>query len=80
MHTFSARTSQMLTCICLGFAMHSTCTHMQAQKTHIHSHTRAHSCTPVFKFRATERLESPLVGRSKFHATERPNLHYAGFS
>ena len=43
MHPSFARTSQMLTCIYLGFATHNTCTHTQAQKTH--SHTRAHMHT-----------------------------------
>ena len=70
----------MLMCIYLDFAKYNKCTHMQAQKIHIHSHTRAHTCTPVFKFRATERLKSPLRGRSKSHAAERSNIHYSGVS
>ena len=80
MHTSFERKSQMLMCICLDFAIYNICTHMQAQKIHIYSHTRAHTCIPVFKFRATERLESSLRGRSKSHATERSNFHHAGVS
>ena len=41
MHTSFARTSQMLTCTYLDFAMHNTCAHMKAQKTHKHAHTHS---------------------------------------
>ena len=75
MHTSFARTLQMLICIYLGFAIHNMHTHASTKK-HIHAHT----CTPVFKFRATERLESLLHGQSKSHVIERSNLYYAGFS
>ena len=44
MYTSFARTSQMLTCIYLCFAMHNTCKHMQAQK-HTYTHTHAHTHT-----------------------------------
>ena len=42
----------MLTCTYLGFAVHNTCTHIQAQKTHTrtraHAHKHAHeSSSPV---------------------------------
>ena len=78
MHTSFARTSQMLTCIYLDFAMHNTCTHIYKHGKHTHMLTR--TCTQIFKSRATERLESQLRGRNKSRTTEHPNFYFAGFS